>query len=368
MGGSQFNGYALVHELVRGGHEVAVLNRGRTEVDFPRSVRRLVADRTDHDQVRAVLADEAFDVVQDMSAYHPADVELMVELFEGRIGHYIFASSTVIYAPSDILPITEDHPTDRGPHQNEYGLHKLLCEDVLIDAWRRRGFPATIVPFSMVFGPRNILADREQRMILRLLRGRPVLVPGDGTTLGQVGHVDDQARALRMMMLQPQTFGKRYNLTGGSYYSDEGYVDTFAQVLGVEPDKVFIPAPVMDDLWDGAVVLEPGRATPVKIDIRSSGAARDDAQAARRKFMLAQLVQRLGPNLHRWNRSVVFSIDKLRADIGWAPEYTLAAMVDHVYRWMVAEGLDRSLDLDFSFEDQILAYVRDVDREARAPQ
>ena len=51
-----------------------MLNRGRTAVDFPRSVRRLVADRTDHDQVRSVLKDETFDAVQDMSAYHPADV------------------------------------------------------------------------------------------------------------------------------------------------------------------------------------------------------------------------------------------------------------------------------------------------------
>jgi len=358
MGGSQFNGYALVMELVRCGHEVTVLNRGRTAVDFPRSVRRLAADRTDHDQVRAVLKDEIFDAVQDMSAYHPADVELMIEVLEGRVGHYIFASSTVIYAPADILPITESHPTDRGPDQNEYGLHKLLCEDILIDAWRSRGFPATTVPFSMVFGPRNILADREQRMILRLLQGRPVLIPGDGTTLGQVGHVDDQARALRMMMLQPQTFGKRYNLTGGTYQSDVGYVDAFAEALGAEADKVFIPAPIMDDLWDGALVFEEGAASPVSIDIRSSDTARADADNTRRRFKLAQLVQRLAPNLHRWNRSVVFSVDRLRADIGWAPEYTLAAMVDHVHRWMAAEGLDRRLNLDFTFEDQIAAHVR----------
>ena len=47
MGGTQFNGLALVHELVRQGHEVTVCNRGRTESDIPDSVGRLVADRTD---------------------------------------------------------------------------------------------------------------------------------------------------------------------------------------------------------------------------------------------------------------------------------------------------------------------------------
>lgn len=49
MGGTQFNGLALVHELVRQGHEVTVCNRGRTESDIPDSVGRLVADRTDHE-------------------------------------------------------------------------------------------------------------------------------------------------------------------------------------------------------------------------------------------------------------------------------------------------------------------------------
>ena len=186
--------------------------------------------------MRSVLGGEEFDCVQDMSAYHPEDVELMIELFAGRTGHYVFASSTVTYAASDVLPIGEHFPDERGPAQIEYGLHKLLCEDILFRAHRERGFPATSVPFSMVFGPHNALPDREQRMFVRLLTGRPVLIPGDGTTVGQVGHVDDQARALRMMMGNPVTFGKRYNLTGGQYYTDEGYVTVFGDVVGVEPD------------------------------------------------------------------------------------------------------------------------------------
>ena len=134
----------------------------------------------------------------------------MVELLRGRTGHYVFASSTVIYAASRVLPIREDFPVDRSERQNEYGLGKILCEDILIREHRERGFPATTVAFSMVFGPHNILPDREQRMFVRLRRGRPVLIPGDGTTLGQVGHVDDQARALRLLMGNPKTSGPAY--------------------------------------------------------------------------------------------------------------------------------------------------------------
>ena len=357
MGGTQFNGLALVNELVRTGHDVTILNRGKTQADIPRSVRRLQGDRTDHTRMRELFADEEFDCVQDMSAYHPDDVQLMIELFEGKTGHYVFASSTVIYASTGLLPITENHPVDRGDNQNEYGLHKLLCEDILVRAHRERGFPATIVPFSMVFGPRNIMPDREQRMFARLTHGRLVLIPGDGTALSQVGHVDDQARALRMLMGQPVTFGKRYNLTGGHYTSDEAYVDTMAAVLGVEADKVFVPAPVMDAAWDGELDLTPGGASVTNIDIRSTDLGLRRSAANRTRFQLATLVQKLAPNLHRWNRSVVFSVDRLRRDIGWEPEYTFPAMVEQTYEWWLRLGLDQSQEFDFGFEDQLLAHV-----------
>ncbi|MGH8311421.1 MAG: NAD-dependent epimerase/dehydratase family protein, partial [Steroidobacteraceae bacterium] len=232
MGGTQFNGLALVRELVRTGHDVSICNRGKTAAELPRSVQRLIADRTDPEQLRAALAGRDWDCVFDISAYRPEDARLLRELLRGRTGHYVFASSTVIYAPSDLLPITEDHPLDTSERQNEYGRNKILCEEILLREHRERGFPATIAAFSMVFGPNNIIPDREQRMFVRLVRGRPVLIPGDGTTLGQVGHVDDEARALRMMAGRSVTFGRRYNLTGADMFSDEGYVDTCARVVG----------------------------------------------------------------------------------------------------------------------------------------
>ena len=46
LGGSVFVGRRLVELLVAGGHDVTVLNRGRTATDLPDSVQRLTADRT----------------------------------------------------------------------------------------------------------------------------------------------------------------------------------------------------------------------------------------------------------------------------------------------------------------------------------
>lgn len=352
MGGTSFNGLSLVRELARTGHDVTVCNRGKTDAVLPRGVDRVACDRTDEAALRAALGGRDYDAVFDISGYTPDDVTRMVELFRGRTGHYVFASSTVIYAPTHRLPITEDHPLDRSPAQNGYGMNKILCEEILLREWRERGFPCSIVAFSMVFGPNNIIPDREQRMFVRMLRGRKVLVPGDGTTLGMVGHVDDQARAMRMMMQNPKTFGRRYNLTGGDYYSDEGYVDTIADVTGRgadNVDKVFVPPSLMDDLWSGKVMVG-GKSSGTTSDVRAAFDKR-----SLQLFKLQALVQRLAPNLHHWNRSVLFSIDRLKQDTGWKPEFTFASAVEHTFEWFVREELDRTREFDFTFEDEILA-------------
>jgi nucleoside-diphosphate-sugar epimerase len=357
LGGSQFNGLALVHQLVREEHDVTVLNRGRTEATIPASVRRLTGDRTDASRMRTLLGSESFDCIYDMCAYHPPDVELMTDLFRGRTGHYVFISSIAIYAPSLILPITEDFPVDRSPRQNEYGLHKILCEDHLLAEHRANGFPATTVILPMVIGPRNILPDREQRMFVRLQKGRPILIPGDGTALSQVGFVDDHAEALCALMGRSTTFGQRYNLTGSQFFSDEGYVDVIADVMGTKAEKVFIPADLMDRLWDGLIEAAPGRLRLTShIDIRSGHAESDNSIARMQRWQLAMLIQKAQPNLHRWNQSLVLSTDKLARDIGWRPRHNFRQAVERTFEWFAQQQQRDAteFDFDFSFEDSIL--------------
>ena len=322
MGGTRFNGLHLVQELVRCGHKVTILNRGVTEAQVPREVRRLYADRKDAQQLKEALGAEEFDVIFDISAYVLEDVQSMVDIFDGRAGHYVFASSTVVYAATNILPMNEDSPVDNTPRQSDYGRNKLICEDYLIGVYRQRHFPTTVARFSMVFGPDNGILDREQRMFVRLLRGRKVLVPGRGTTLGQIGHVDDEARALRMMALNPRTYGEIYNVTGKDYFSDEGYVDTCAKAVGVEPHKVFVPAEVMDAA----------------------------SQGERR-----QLIQRLAPYIHRWDESTIFGIGKLRDHLGYEPFYTFESAVQQTYDWFMSQSLDKQREYDFSGEDEMIA-------------
>ena len=63
MGGTQFNGLALVHDLANTGHQVVILNRGKSEAKLPLGVERVYADRTKPDQMREVLRSVDVDAV-----------------------------------------------------------------------------------------------------------------------------------------------------------------------------------------------------------------------------------------------------------------------------------------------------------------
>ena len=357
MGGSLFNGRSLVHRLVADGHEVTVSNRGRTEADLPGGVGRIVADRTDHDATRAALGGKQFDAVVDMSGYHPEDVELMIEIFTGNVGHYIFVSSTTIYSSGKVGVYDETDPVDRGVDQNEYALHKILAEDILFAAHRDDGFPASVAALSMVLGPHNAIPSREQRMFARMRDGRPILVPGDGSTKGLIGFIEDQSNALSSMLGVEATLGRRFNVTGNDPHDDRRYIEVCAALAGATPELHEIPSQIVDDLWDAKIRVAADQGPRVGLDIRPTDAALERVLPHLSKFQIATLVQRLQPNLHRWDHDTVFGVEALREATGWTPAFTFELAMEQTYEWWMATPAVNEIHHDFAWEDEILGLL-----------
>ena len=85
LGGSVFVGKRLVQALVAGGHDVSVLNRGKTPTELPEGVGHLVADRTDMASMKAAVGSSDWDVVYDVSGFVMAaggsDIDGLLDLF-----------------------------------------------------------------------------------------------------------------------------------------------------------------------------------------------------------------------------------------------------------------------------------------------
>jgi UDP-glucose 4-epimerase len=305
VGGTEFISLHLVQALLAAGHAVVVLTRGRRPDRLPPAVTRLVADRLDHAALRATLAGERFDALVDVT-YAPttgADVAAVLDALDGRLGHAMLVSTGRVYDHARPIPFDEDTP--RSLYWGEYAKNKIEGEDVLFARHRERGLPVTIVRPTHVYGPLNT-RNNETFFFDRLVRGRPVLVPGRGGWLRQFGHVEDLAGAIVACLASPAAAGRAYNVTGEEIVSQVGFVEVIADVTKRPLELVHVP--------EKAVAF--------------------------------------GQNLV-YDCHAVYTTDRIRAELGVRARYTLAAGLAQTFEWYLREGLDRR-EVDFSAEDALL--------------
>src|SRR5262245_53958007 len=105
IGGTMFIGRLLVAELLKAGHQVAVMHR-RSKHDLGKRVQNLMADRNDPESLRRALRFTSFQVVFD-NVYDwdrgttAAQVEATAQAVTGasgdRLSRYVFMSSVAAY-------------------------------------------------------------------------------------------------------------------------------------------------------------------------------------------------------------------------------------------------------------------------------
>jgi nucleoside-diphosphate-sugar epimerase len=108
---------------------------------------------------------------------------------------------------------------------------KRGCEDTLVRAFARSGFPSTRLRIPMVNGERDY-HRRLEGYLWRLLDGGPLLVPDGG--LHRVRHVygPDVARAITALLGQPRAHGQAYNLCQEETPTLVEVLETLAARLG----------------------------------------------------------------------------------------------------------------------------------------
>lgn len=191
LGGSYFLGPAIVTALHDAGLAVTVVNRGSRKFA---NIRQIVADRNAVDQMR--IAAEIIgqtDMLVDLSCYRSLQAEIALSTFGKLVARWIHISSAAVYAAPLWPPVSENGALGGGAAWGSYGREKSEA-----DVWLQKHggvLPLSILRPVYAYGPGSYL-DRETHIWSRALRGRPVLLSGDGTTRFQVIHRDDLADAV----------------------------------------------------------------------------------------------------------------------------------------------------------------------------
>jgi nucleoside-diphosphate-sugar epimerase len=243
LGGTGFISTAVSRLLVARGVDLTLLHRGLREPTLA-GVRHLTADIHRPEAVAATLADQRFDVVVDWIAYTSEDIERDLSLFRGRTRQYVFISSASAYQkPPATYLITESMPLF-NPYWT-YSRNKIACETRLLEAYRDEGFPVTIVRPSLTYDPNFPMAIGGwgcYTLADRLLKGQPIIVHGDGSSLWVVTHAEDFARGFAGLLGNEQAVGHAFHITSDEVLTWNQIYTTIADALGVEARIVHIPS------------------------------------------------------------------------------------------------------------------------------
>ena len=248
IGGTGVISTSISRLLIAEGWELTLINRGHRAADVP-GAQVITLDINDEAAAEEALKGRHFDVAADFIAFVPAQVERDIRLFRDRADQYIFISSASAYQKPLSSPVINEGTTLSNPHW-EYSRNKIACEEVLFDAYRRFGFPVTVVRPSHTFSwrslPLAIHGDQGPWQVLkRMMAGKKVLMPGDGSSLWAVMHSDDFAPAFAGLMGNPHAIGQAVQITGEELLTWNQIMETAAKAAGAEYRPCYVPSSIL---------------------------------------------------------------------------------------------------------------------------
>ncbi len=127
----------------------------------------------------------------------------------------------------------------------DYSRNKIACEERLMRAYREDGFPVTIVRPSLTYGDTQVpLAmnswERPFTAIARMRQGKPLIVPGDGTSLWTITHNSDFAKGFVGLLGRRQAIGHAFNIMSDEVLTWDEISRQVAAAVGAEARIVHI--------------------------------------------------------------------------------------------------------------------------------
>jgi nucleoside-diphosphate-sugar epimerase len=261
IGGTGTISTEISKRLVKLGWDLTLLNRGNTGAFVLEGARVLKVDINDEAAVNQLLGDEQFDVVADFIIFTPEQAQRDIRLFKGRTAQYIFISSASAYQK----PLSSPYITESTPLHNPfwgYSRNKTIIEGLLMDAYRKEGFPVTIVRPSHTYNERSMpIGLHGQKgsfaVVERIRTGRKVIVPGDGLTLWTVTHARDFAVAFCGLMGNIHAIGEAVHITSDEKLTWNQIHECVGRAVGCAPKLVHIASETLAKLgpdWEGALI------------------------------------------------------------------------------------------------------------------
>lgn len=195
LGGTRFFGKRFVQLMLDHGHSVTLLTRGQSADSFGNRVSRLVADRTDVQQLKNVVRFD-YDVVVDNVLTNAQEAKDAINIFQDRIGHYIMTSTMSVYDPQSEALLESDFeaasyvPQTPSNSGEAYQQGKRAAEHALLQA----PFSVSRMRIPLIVGPDDY-THRLLAHVTAVKEGKALYFPNSNAKFTYL-HAQDAARAL----------------------------------------------------------------------------------------------------------------------------------------------------------------------------
>ncbi|KAG9457928.1 hypothetical protein H6P81_002436 [Aristolochia fimbriata] len=238
-GGHAVIGFYLAKELLGSGNDVTILTVGEESSDkmkkppFSRFSELVSAGGKtiwgNPTQVADVVQGASFDVVLDNNGKDLDTVRPVIDWAKNAgVKQFLYISSAGIYKPTDEVPHVEGDVVKSDA--SHVGVEKYLGE-ASFSSW------AIFRPQYMIGSGNN--KDCEEWFFDRIVRDRPVPIPGSGMQLTNIAHVRDLSSMLALAIENPSACsGKIFNCVSDRAVTLDGLAKLCARVAGREPKIV----------------------------------------------------------------------------------------------------------------------------------
>ena len=172
------------------------------------------------------LADASFDVVLDNNGKDVESVGPSIEYARGKgVEQFVFISSAGMYKSKPGMAYVEGDPVKESAGHNK-------VEEMLKESGETMKWSVFRPQYMTGFGQNK---DCEEYFLDRLVRGRPVCVPGTGAQITSVTPVEDLTDMIAAAIGKPEAYNVLFNCVGERTITLDGMVELCAKVAGVEP-------------------------------------------------------------------------------------------------------------------------------------
>lgn len=244
IGGTGIISTAVSKLVLNRKDELYILNRGNNNDKLPKGVKFFKGDMNNEEEIKELLKGFFFDVVVQWIAFNPDQVKRDYRIFNGLTKQYVFISSASAYMkPIPTYPITEKVPLD-NPYW-DYSDNKRLCEEYL-QSVSSELFNVTIIRPSHTYDEELLIYiltawGKPMTQLDRILKGKKVIIPGDGTSLWTITYNKDFAEGFIEVLGNPLAYNEDFHITSNIYYTWEQINEIICNVLGVKPNVIHIP-------------------------------------------------------------------------------------------------------------------------------